>query len=251
MKTKYIICLVFCALTFGCGASLDFPERLNPTPAESEGQMSQNSSTSSATSQNSSSNSGSISNDSSSTSADSESSEETELKQLNYLIINEVYYDAPDVDTNGDVFIELLGEPEVDAGGVKILLVNGDDGKTYQTIELPLNSFPSPEGLFVVADAITGNDSQSHVSGADYILNFDPQNGADAVIVVSKDGILLDSVCYGKPKTLVSENGFQLCEGEAALDVSGGKSITRLLGADSGNNAVDFIENAAPSPDFL
>ncbi len=251
MKTKSTIAVFFLALICGCGASLEFPKLLNP-PSELESESAtQNSSSAGSSSQNSQS--GTINNANSSSSAsqnDAESGAAADVV-VNYLLINEIYYDAPDADTNGDVFIELLGEAGVDLAGVKIFLVNGDDGKVYQTIELPAGALPSEAGIFVIADAITGSDSQTHVSGAGHILNFDPQNGPDSIIVVSKEGLFLDSVCYGKPKVLLAENGFSLCEGDAAVDVSGGKSIARVDGGDSGNNAVDFIEKVVPSPGFI
>jgi hypothetical protein len=168
---------------------------------------------------------------------------------LSKLVLNEIYYDAPNADTNGELFIELKGTPEASVSGYKIIFVNGDDGKITDSITLPAEASVQGSGFYVVADAVTGNADQSSVASADFITNFDPQNGPDAVQLLDNSGELIDAVCYGEVKTKTAENGLAMCENSPAPDVSGGKSISRLEDAfDTDDNKADFLINITPSP---
>jgi len=173
---------------------------------------------------------------------------ESVAKPLN-LIINEVYYDAPDSDTNGDLFVELRGTSGGVIDGYKVVFVNGDDGKVTESVTLPSDAKNSESGLYVIAGAKTGNPDATNVAIADFIANFDPQNGPDAVQLLDDKGVLTDAVCYGDVKTAEAENGLAMCEGSFAPDVPSGQSLSRLPDADDTNdNAADFMANETPSP---
>lgn len=165
------------------------------------------------------------------------------------LVINEILYDLPGDDTNGDLFVELRGSPGGDLGGYKVSFLNGDDGKETEKVTIPSGLLVPENGLFVIADGITGDLQHTHVPNADYLDNFDPQNGPDSVQLVSSDGKLIDAISYGTPKATTATNGLAMLEGTAAPDAPLGKSISRLPDAeDTGNNGVDFVVNDVPSP---
>lgn len=165
------------------------------------------------------------------------------------VIINEILYDLPGDDTNGDLFVELRGTPGGDLGGYKVSFLNGDDGKETEHVTIPDGLLVPENGLFVIADGITGDLQHTHVMNADYLDNFDPQNGPDSVQLISADGKLVDAVSYGTPKITVSVDGLAMLEGDAAPDAPLGKSISRLSDAeDTNTNSVDFVVNDVPSP---
>lgn len=165
------------------------------------------------------------------------------------LVINEILYDLPGDDTNGDLFVELRGTPGGDLGGYKVSFLNGDDGKETESATIPAGLLVPENGLFVIADGITGDLQHTHVLNADYLDNFDPQNGPDSVQLISADGKLIDAVSYGTPKVTTDLNGLAMLEGEAAPDAPLGKSISRLPdAADTNNNTMDFVVNDVPSP---
>lgn len=165
------------------------------------------------------------------------------------LIINEIYYDAPGSDTNGDLFIELRGAPAGgEIAGYKIIFVNGDDGKITESETLPGGAVIPETGLYVVVDAVTGDPNTTHVTVSDYITNFDPQNGPDAVQLIDDHGKLADALCYGEVTVETAENGLTMCEGVPAPDAPGGKSLSRPADAeDTDDNAADFVIGS-PSP---
>lgn len=165
------------------------------------------------------------------------------------VVINEILYDLPGDDTNGDLFVELRGTPGGDLGGYKLSFLNGDDGKEIEHVTIPNGLLVPENGLFVVADGITGDLQHTHVMNADYLDNFDPQNGPDSVQLVGADGKLVDALSYGVPKLTNSVAGLAMLEGEAAPDAPLGKSISRLMDAeDTNSNSGDFVVNDVPSP---
>jgi len=165
-----------------------------------------------------------------------------------WLLISEVLYDVPGADTDGDVFIELVGEANMEIGGYVMAFVNGSDGKIYDTVKIPDGTTVPDDGVFLVADAITGSPGTSRVDGADLIVNFDPQNGPDAVQLLDEEGKLLDSVGYGEPIVQLAENGLFTYEGTPAQDVGSGMSIARVDIFDTDDNSVDFIQMEIPTP---
>lgn len=165
------------------------------------------------------------------------------------LVINEILYDVPGEDTNGDVFVELRGTPGGDVGGFQLLFINGDDGKKMEDIMLPAGLLVPEDGLLVIADGITGDLQHTHVPNADFLDNFDPQNGPDAVQLLGADGGLLDALGYGGLKQTTAFNNLAMLEGSAGPDAPVSQSVSRLPDAmDSNDNAADFVINPTPSP---
>ncbi|MBU4485089.1 lamin tail domain-containing protein [bacterium] len=165
------------------------------------------------------------------------------------VVINEIYYDAPGSDTDGVVFIELYGNPGDDISDYKLVLVNGDNGSIVDTITLPENSYIPDDNFFVVADASTGNSNQSNVTNADFIDNFDPQNGPDAIQLLDWQEKLVDAIGYGDGIIDLAENGLVCFEGTPAPDIPGGSSLSRLTaGLDTDDNSADFVVNETPTP---
>ena len=167
------------------------------------------------------------------------------------LVINEILYDAVGSDSNGDVFVELYGEPGGDITGYELVFVNGPDGVIKDTVEMPEDALIGDDGIYLIADAVTGSPGVSHVEGADYIKNFDPQNGPDCVQLVDHEGRLLDAVGYGEPIVELAENGLPCSEGTSADDGASGVSLSRILGVDVDMNGGDFIPMDPPTPGEL
>jgi len=164
------------------------------------------------------------------------------------VVLNEIFYDSADSDTDGNLFIELKGTPGGKISGYKIVMVNGDDGKVTATVTLPTSALISEEGLYVVADAKTNDPKATNVANYDVIANFDPQNGPDSVQLVDSKGGLVDAVCYGATSSTVADNKLAMCEGSAGPDASAGSSISRQPDSeDTNDNATDFVVNTVPS----
>jgi len=173
---------------------------------------------------------------------------ESALNRPGFLVINELLYDALGSDTEGYVFVELLGEQGGDISGYEIAFVNGADGAVYDTIKLPDGSVIPNDGIFLIADAKTGEPGVSAVEGAEVVINFDPQNGPDCMQLIDADGTLVDALGYGTPIVPLAQNGLVCLEGTPASDVVSGKSVSRSDGQDSGQNGEDFKELGSPTP---
>ncbi len=165
------------------------------------------------------------------------------------LVINEIFYDAVGGDTDGVVFIELHGDPDLLIENSKLNFVDGGDGSIDDTVTLPKDARVAADGFYVIADAKTGVANATAVPGADLIDNFDPQNGPDAVQLLDRDGRLVDAVAYGEGTVPLAENGLATFEGGPAIDVINGHSLERIAaGADTDDNAVDFTDRETPTP---
>ena len=167
------------------------------------------------------------------------------------LVINELLYDVAGTDTNGELFVELFGTPETDITDYQIIFVNGDGGAITDIVQFEDGSTIPADGIFLLADARIGDGGASFIEEADYIDNFDPQNGPDCVQLVDQHMQLLDAVAYGASVSELAENGLPCAEGELAVDVFGGTSLSRIGGGDSDSNATDFISLDVPTPGLL
>ena len=167
-----------------------------------------------------------------------------------FALINEVLYDAVGSDTDGNVFIELYAEAGKDISGYKILMIGGDSGQVYETLEIKDATTVPDDGIFVIADARTGASTQSNVLNFDMLANFDPQNGPDC-IALQGDGQILDAVGYGSPLVQPTSSSLQCFESAGAIKVSSGHSLSRAMGYDSDDNSSDFSDNPAPTPGEL
>lgn len=164
------------------------------------------------------------------------------------LVINEMLYDASGDETDGNLFIELAGDADSDISGYKIVFVNGADGATTETIDIPSNSIIPDDGIFLIADSRTSAPTQTNIPGADMLDNFDPQNGPDCVELLDHHGALIDAVGYGTPLPARAQNGLACFEGESGPDAPAGKSVSRTNSADTNNNAADLIVLETPTP---
>jgi hypothetical protein len=153
-------------------------------------------------------------------------------------VISEVFYDAVGAD-DGQSFIELYGAPGASLDGLVLEGVNGADGAVTHTLTLS-GSFGA-DGLFVLADRTSAGTTQ--VADADLLLDFDLQNGPDAVVLRGAAGVL-DALGYG----VFAPGEVNAGEGAAAVDPAAGQSVARwFANVDSNDNAADFAAGA-PSP---
>ena len=159
-----------------------------------------------------------------------------------YLQLNEVFYDAVGSDTEGDLFIELKGEPLKNIAGYKIVVVRGSDGEIMDTLTVPSGMLINAQGFFVVADAVTSQPGVTHVSTADWVTPLDPPNGPDCIQLVDPAGQLVDVVGYGSPLVLRAKNNLFCYEGSPVADAPSGSSLSRDIAVQN------WIITPHPSP---
>ena len=154
-------------------------------------------------------------------------------------VISEFFYDAVGSD-DGLSFVELYGAPGTSLAGFVLEGVNGTNGAVGPTLSLS-GAIPA-DGIFVVADATSGGQSQ--VAGADLLLDFDFQNGPDSVVLRSGSTVL-DALGYG----VFAPGEVNAGEGAPAADPAAGASLARrFANIDTGDNASDFIALETPTP---
>lgn len=154
-------------------------------------------------------------------------------------LISELFYDAEGTD-DGKSFVELYGTPGASLDGLRLEVVNGDNGAVVTGLNLA-GVFPS-SGLFVVADRTSAGTTS--VAVADLLLDFDIQNGPDSVVLRSGTTVL-DAVGFG----VFGPDEFFAGEGSPAIDVPAGSSLARhFANVDTDDNAADFGELAVPTP---
>ena len=154
-------------------------------------------------------------------------------------VISELFYDAVGSD-DGLSFVELHGAPGTSLVGLVLEGVNGSNGAIGPALALT-GEIPA-DGIFVVADAMTGG--QTLVAGADLLLDFDFQNGPDSV-VLRAGSVILDALGYG----VFAPGEVFAGEGAPAADPAAGASLARRFAdVDTGDNAADFITLDVPTP---
>ena len=149
------------------------------------------------------------------------------------VMINEVFYDSIGSDTG--CFIELLGPPGLNLDDYSLIGINGEDGKSYSTIDLSGHTIP-PDGYFVIAQ----DDSVPNTDLINVNANF--QNGPDSIELwdIERE---IDSVGYGDFSLAVFAG-----EVKPTLDLTGYSIGRRPDGKDTNDNSIDFIGLALPSP---
>lgn len=158
-----------------------------------------------------------------------------------YLFLNQIFYDAIGSDTDGDLFIELWGEPDKNLENYSLVFVNGGDGRLVGNLSIPKGFKTDDNGFFLMADAKNSLAGVSDVAHYDWVVNFDPPNGPDCIQLLNPYGELVDALGYGSPLVLTGENGLACYEGLAAPDVSEGKSLVRISHEqDFQNNSLDW-----------
>jgi hypothetical protein len=154
-------------------------------------------------------------------------------------LISELYYDAVGTD-DGKSFVELYGTPGASLDGLRLEVVNGDNGVVVTALNL--SGVFAGSGLFVVADRTSAGTTT--VGGADLLLDFDIQNGPDSLVLRAATTVL-DAVGFGVFDPPLIFAG----EGAPAVDVPAGSSLARrFANVDTGDNASDFLELAVPTP---
>ena len=131
----------------------------------------------------------------------------------------------------------------------KIPLVRGSDGSIYKTLVLPSGSVLRNDGFFLIADSRNGQPTVTQVPSSDWIVDFDPYNGPDAIQLLDGQGHLLDAIGYGMGIVPTAQNGLASFEGTPAPGVAAGHSLERKSPSlDTDNNAADFMDQATPTP---
>ncbi len=265
---KFLLCLIVVLFFSACGTPPAQPaflwESISPSHSPSEsGSASDSSSADSAKSlpaqnwegpsDNSDGTSDTRSDAGTETAAEPENLPEDSVPEdsvvVGSVVINEIYYDAVGSDTDGLLFVELFGTPDLLIGGLKINFVDGGDGSVDDSITLPELARIGLDGYYVIADLVTGSTQVTQVAEFDLLDTFDPQNGPDAVQLLDPEGRLLDAVAYGEVPVLFAENGLSLMEGASAPDVLNGHSIERKTpGQDTDDNLMDFEDRMTPTP---
>lgn len=177
-------------------------------------------------------------------------------------VINEVHCDADEPGASGDTddartFVEIAGPGGGPLGGARLVGVEGqgasagDDQEPDVTIAAGLRM--PLAGFYVIADGLP--DGTTLVANADVVVpdGGDPENGPDALQLVSEDGDLLDAVGYGAVEAAAdTTRGLATLEGAAADDVAPldvGFSLARdEASADTDDNSADFHLDPTPSP---
>ena len=155
------------------------------------------------------------------------------------LVINEILVSST---TDGPLvpFVEIKGPAGTDLSCVYLTGINGSSCSLYNKIEL--EGSIDADGYFLIAKDASIPDANMTSSKADY------QSGPDGLDLVyahaTMGDIVMDALAYGE--------GLEDCtagEGSLAPDPGKDSSLARAPdGADSGDNAVDFVVCAAPSP---
>lgn len=154
------------------------------------------------------------------------------------LVINEIYYDEPELD-GPNVFIELWGTPGLSLDGFDLWGYNAATASVETVI--PLSGYAiNADGYYLIAHS-SANPQLTAL--ADLVTPYaDLQNGPDALVLVYNSGeFIADVVGYGTHPDLVAE-------GTPAEDVIAGLSLSRdCHHADTNDNASDFAASQ-PSP---
>jgi hypothetical protein len=154
-------------------------------------------------------------------------------------LISELFYDAVGAD-DGQSFVELYGAPGESLAGLRLEVVNGDNGVVVAGLNL--SGVFTNSGLFVVADRTSAGTSS--IAEANLLLDFDIQNGPDSLVLRNATEVL-DAVGFG----VFGATDVFAGEGSPAVDVQPGASLARLFAnVDSGDNSADFGELAVPTP---
>ncbi len=154
------------------------------------------------------------------------------------LVINEVDYDQPGIDTAE--FIEILnrGSSAVSLANVSVVLVDGNGGVNYQTYNLPAAVSLAAGDYFVVcANTATTINCDLDVTPDTNLI----QNGNPDAIALRFGSVLIDAVSYeGNTIAPYTEGTGTIAPDDAAAP---GIGLSRSPdGTDSNNNNADFAQ---------
>ena len=159
------------------------------------------------------------------------------------VVINEVLV-AANTGSGRVPYLELKGPPGADLSCLRLQGINGKDCAAYQVLD-----FEDLDDPTMPADGYWLMSSEEGLAAADHVSSkANYQDGPDGVELVyrhARDGaLLLDSMAYG---AALDECG--VGEGAPAPEPGKDSSLARMPdGADTGDNAVDFVVCSAPSP---
>ena len=166
------------------------------------------------------------------------------------VVINEVDYDQPSVDTHEFIELKNNGVNAVDPANLRLIMLNGAGGvaTVYRDLNPLIGALIMPSDHFVICgDVLTTIDCDMDASPDVDLI----QNGvADALVLVQvSDSTILDVLSYeGDCPGNFETMGF--VGGDAFWGGSGGPAEHRSLnrfpdGTDSNNNSLDFIDACA------
>jgi hypothetical protein len=157
------------------------------------------------------------------------------------VVINEIDYDQPGIDT--EEFIELMntGLTAVNLDAYTIDLINGSGGTVYSTIDLPSISL-APGDYYVVCTSMTNVDNCDLDVTPDSQLI---QNGAPDGMVLRLAGAAIDAVSYEGDTASATEGSGLLLMDDGVSVLQG---ISRYPdGEDTNSNGADLsIRCATP-----
>ncbi len=150
------------------------------------------------------------------------------------LVINEIDYDQPSTDTAEFIELKNVGLADVDLSGVSVQLINGSNGSTYNTINLPPGALGPGEYFVICGDPFNTPNCDLDVSPDSNLI----QNGAPDAVAIFFGGVVIDAVSYeGDVLSVVEMSGVGLADSGAIEFVS----ISRFPdGVDTNQNNVDL-----------
>ena len=155
--------------------------------------------------------------------------------QVSGLVINEVYYDSPSVDTA--TFVELYGLPGLDLSGYVLEEIDGN-AAVGDPFTLPQGTIIPADGYLVIGDGTVANEDVDAGAWADL------QNGPDNLVLKDDSGVVIDSVGWGD---FGAASFFG--EGTSTTDAEPGYSVGRdSESIDTDDNFSDFYLWRVPTP---
>lgn len=169
------------------------------------------------------------------------------------IVINEVDYDQAGSDVAEFIELYNYGATPVDLADLSVVLVNGNNSAEYNRIDLAsVGTLPAGGYLLIANAGVTAPVGVPVITIADSNV----QNGApDAVALVNVSRLeLIDALSYEGAINAAAINGFpgavDLVQGNptAAVDPGDGSLARTPNGADTGDDGVDWVLAAVPTP---
>jgi predicted extracellular nuclease len=149
------------------------------------------------------------------------------------LVINEIDYDQPSTDTAEFLEIKNVTDQPIDLDPYVVQLVNGANGVTYGTVDLPAIALASGDYFVICANAGTTPNCDLDVTPDSNLI----QNGAPDAVALLLGGAIVDTVSYEGVTP-----GFTEGTVGAPTDDGADDSISRCPdGTDTGANDADFV----------
>jgi uncharacterized protein len=155
------------------------------------------------------------------------------------LVINEIDYDQSGTDTAEFIEIRNVSGSAINLDNYDIVFINGSNGSTYRTIELPTVELASGDYYVVCGNAANVSDCDLDTLPDENLI----ENGApDALAIRENDTVIIDALSYEG-----TVSGYVEGTGNTLVD-SASPGLSRCPdGADADNNSTDFTL-AAISP---